>query len=77
MPKKADIGKNACATSSQTTDSRCGTAISGCVFRASIAFFSILLENSRKTERGAKRFLTRAVVRAAPFALLTRHFEIG
>jgi len=26
--------------------------------------------NSRKTERGAKQFLTRMAVRAAPFALL-------
>jgi hypothetical protein len=26
--------------------------------------------NSRKTERGAKQFLARTVVRAAPFALL-------
>ena len=29
----------------------------------------MLLRNSPKTERGAKQFLTRAVVRAAPFAL--------
>ena len=27
--------------------------------------------NSRKTERGAKQFLTRMAVRAAPFALLS------
>ena len=31
-----------------------------------------LLRNSRKTERGAGRFLTRLVVRAAPFALMRR-----
>jgi hypothetical protein len=30
----------------------------------------VLLRNSRKTERGAKQFLARFVVRAAPFALL-------
>ncbi|MGD1093486.1 MAG: hypothetical protein ABSB35_16045, partial [Bryobacteraceae bacterium] len=30
----------------------------------------LLLRNSRKTECGAKQFLTRLVVRAAPFALL-------
>jgi hypothetical protein len=30
-----------------------------------------LLRNSRKTERGAKQFLIRMAVRAAPFALLT------
>jgi hypothetical protein len=29
-----------------------------------------LLRKARKTERGAKQFLTRTVVRAAPFALL-------
>jgi len=33
-----------------------------------------LLRNSRKTERGAKRFLTRFVVRAAPFALLAQPY---
>jgi hypothetical protein len=30
-----------------------------------------LLRNSRKTERGAKQFLTRPAARAAPFALLS------
>src|SRR5579863_821421 len=30
----------------------------------------LALKNSRKTERGAKQFLTGLVVRAAPFALL-------
>jgi hypothetical protein len=30
----------------------------------------LLLRNSRKTECGAKQFLTRLAVRAAPFALL-------
>ena len=33
--------------------------------------FALLLRNSRKTECGAKQFLTCTVVRAAPFALLT------
>ncbi len=32
--------------------------------------FPILLRNSRKTERGARQFLTRLAVHAAPFALL-------
>jgi hypothetical protein len=31
------------------------------------------LRNSRKTERGASKFLTRLAVRAAPFALPTSH----
>jgi hypothetical protein len=31
-----------------------------------------LLRKARKTERGAKQFLTRTVVRAAPFALLRK-----
>jgi len=31
-----------------------------------------LLENSRKTECGAKQFLTRFAVRAAPFTLLSK-----
>ncbi len=40
---------------------------------------SSLLRNTRKTERGAKQFLARFVVRAAPFALLrnTRKTERG
>jgi len=36
----------------------------------------VLLRNSRKTERGAKQFLIRMVVRAAPFALLIDTFMI-
>jgi len=36
-----------------------------------------LLRNSRKTERGAKQFLTRTVVRAAPFALLSNRPQNG
>jgi hypothetical protein len=31
---------------------------------------TVLLRNSRKTERGAKQFLRGTTVRAAPFALL-------
>ena len=37
---------------------------------ASLFLASLLLRDSRKTERGAKRFLACFVVRAAPFALL-------
>ena len=44
MLKKADTGKNACATSAQTIDSRRGTAIPGCVSRLRWAFFRILLD---------------------------------
>jgi hypothetical protein len=42
---------------------------SGCVRR--------LLRNSRKTERGAKQFLTHLAVRAAPFALLSNSPQNG
>ena len=33
-----------------------------------------LLRNTRKTERGAKQFLDRLAVRAAPFALLRNRY---
>jgi hypothetical protein len=39
---------------------------------AGSAFDLVFLKNSRKTERGAKQFLTRMAVRAAPFAPLKK-----
>ncbi len=41
----------------------------GCYAIAMRVSCSFLLRNSRKTERGAKQFLDRLAVRAAPFAL--------